>query len=103
MRPRAKQCSLLRKRQIGFCYECPDIPCEKLRRLDERYRNHYRMSMIENLEYIRDNGMEMFLKKEEGKWRCPDCGSTVCCHNGICYNCSTDELKNRKNINRWKQ
>jgi hypothetical protein len=98
-----KRCQLLLKRQVRYCYECPDFPCDNLHKLDNRYREHYRMSMIENQEYIRDNGMEKFLEKEEKKWQCPDCKSTICCHNGICYNCKIDELKNTKDKNRWKR
>ena len=98
-----KDCELLRKRKIQFCHECPDFPCEKLQKLDDGYRKRYRMSMIENQKYIRDNGMEKFLEKETEKWKCPDCGSVICCHNGLCYNCKIDELKNTKDKNRWKQ
>jgi hypothetical protein len=98
-----KYCALLRKRQIRFCFECPDFPCERLKKLDDGYRRRYRMSMIENQQYIRDHGMEKFLEKEEQKWKCPDCGSVICCHNGLCYNCRVDELKNKKDKNRWKQ
>lgn len=98
-----KYCDLLRKRQINLCYECPDFPCERLKKLDDRYCRQYRMSMIENQQYIRDYGMEKFLEREEQKWKCPDCGSVICCHNGLCYNCRVDELKNKKDKNRWKQ
>jgi hypothetical protein len=98
-----KDCALLRKRQVKFCYECPDFPCEKLQKLDATYSRRYRMSMIENQQYIRDYGMEKFLENEEQKWKCPDCGSVICCHNGLCYNCRADELKNTKDKNRWKQ
>jgi hypothetical protein len=80
-----------------------DFPCEKLQKLDETYKKRYRMSMIENQQYIRDYGMDKFLEKEEQKWKCPDCHSTICCHNGICYNCRVDELKKTKDKNRWKQ
>ena len=98
-----KDCELLRKRQIKFCYECPDFPCGKLKKLDDGYRKRYHMSMIDNQQYIRDYGMEKFLEKEAQKWKCPDCGSVICCHNGLCYNCRVDELKNKKDKNRWKQ
>jgi hypothetical protein len=56
------------------------------------------MSLIENLEYIKENGIEKFLEAEKQKWKCPQCGQTVCCHNGICYNCGLGELKTRKQV-----
>lgn len=42
------------------------------------------MSMIENLVFIRDHGIEKFLEKEEEKWKCPECGEVIYCHNGLC-------------------
>jgi hypothetical protein len=107
-RPRGKNCAFMKKRcellgsgSVRYCYECAEFPCRNLQHLDKRYRTNYRMSMIENLEYIREHGMEKFLEKEEEKWRCPECGGTICCHNGICYNCGLEELKNKKRKYRW--
>ena len=34
--------------------------------------------MIANLEYIKGHGMTAFLKMEEEKWKCPECGGVVC-------------------------
>ena len=94
------KCDLLGKGKVRFCYECADFPCKILKSLDKRYRTKYHMSMIENLEFIRDNGMEKFLEKEEVKWQCPQCGAVICCHNGLCLDCSTDKLLQNKKY-RW--
>lgn len=59
------------------------------------------MSMIENLKFINEFDMEEFLKKEHDKWRCTECGGTVCCHNGLCLNCSIDILLKNKKY-RWE-
>jgi hypothetical protein len=109
-RPRNKQCAFLKKRcetllngRVEYCYECESYPCERLRHIDKRYfLSQFRMSMIENLEYIKEYGMEKFLKKEEANWRCPECGGTICCHNGICFNCGLEKLKKKKNKYRWE-
>ena len=97
-----KGCHLLLSGQIEYCYECSDFPCEKLRKLDKKYRTRFRMSMIENLQYIKENGIKQFLIREEQKWKCPDCGETICCHNGICFNCGLDLLRNKKKLYRWE-
>jgi hypothetical protein len=94
------QCELLGKGQVRFCYECGEFPCRRLKALDKRYRDRYHMSMIENLETIRDHGIEGFLEREEAKWRCPECGGTICCHNGLCLNCELDTLRRNKRY-RW--
>ena len=98
----AAQCDLLGKGLVRFCYDCAGFPCRRLKALDRRYRTSYHMSMIENLEFIRDRGMEEFLGKEAAKWRCPDCGGVICCHNGLCLNCSLDKLLHNKKY-RWEQ
>ena len=60
------------------------------------------MSMIDNLKYIKENGIGLFLEKEEGNWKCAQCGGVICCHNGICFNCGLDRLKNKKKLYRWE-
>ena len=57
-----------KKRKGRFCYACTDFPCDRLKRLDNRYQTKYGMSEIENLKYIRDNGIKEFLEKERKRW-----------------------------------
>ena len=71
----------------GFCHQCPDYPCKRLKQLDKRYRAKYAMSMIENLESIRERGLEAFIDSENERWRCAKCGGTVCVHRGYCLRC----------------
>lgn len=59
---------LCKHRKGDYCFECEKFPCDSIQKLDERYRNRYGMSEIENLEYIRDKGLEAFIKNEETKW-----------------------------------
>ena len=69
--------------------------------MDERYKKYFRMSIIENLENIKKNGVQEFLEKENAKWKCEKCGGKICCHNGLCFNCDLDKLKSRKRLYRW--
>lgn len=88
-----KYCEKLTKKKIHYCYECTDFPCSHLEKIDTMYRERYRMSMIQNLEFIRDHGMDEFLKQQEDKYRCPECGSIMCVHNQICYSCENSVMK----------
>ena len=97
-----KKCQLLLKGQVKYCYECQDFPCERLLHIDKRYKTFFRMSMINNLEYIKGHGIKRFLDSEEEKWQCTECGDVICCHNGICFHCSLSELKSRGKMRRWE-
>jgi len=59
------------------------------------------MSMIENLIFIKENGIESFLEKETEKWKCPECGELISCHNGVCMSCHPEELRSRAIISKW--
>ena len=98
----AEQCDLVGKGLVRFCFECGKFPCRRLKSLDKRYRTKYHMSMIENLEFIKEHGMERFREEEAAKWRCPECGEQICCHNGLCLNCSLDKLRQNRKY-RWDE
>ena len=56
------------KRTGKFNCNCPEFPCDRLRHLDKRYRTTYGMSEIENLEFIREEGIRRFVAKERKRW-----------------------------------
>lgn len=84
-----KHCDLLSMCPSGWCYECAKFPCRRLKQLDKRYRTKYNLSMIDNLEKIRDFGIDAFMKKEMEKWSCADCGRLICVHLGYCLQCKS--------------
>lgn len=95
-KPSGKSCAHLRKyckkltsNEIEYCYQCSDFPCKQLQKLDNNYRERFDKSMVENLAFIKENGMEPFLQKQEEKYTCPICGGVICVHNGTCYSCDT--------------
>ena len=63
------------------------MPCANLDRLDRKYREHYGMSMVENLKEIEEKGMVSFLINQENKYKCPECGDVMSVHNRKCYKC----------------
>ncbi len=96
--PRDKQCAWLkgncarlRNGKVRFCYECPTFPCERLMKIDERYRTNYGVSFISNLKEIKKNGVEEFLKGQQKSFKCGKCGDVKSVHNGKCYGCEKIE------------
>lgn len=85
---RIKNCEKIQESKFKFCYECNKFPCSWMKQLDKRYRTRYAMSMIENLEQIKNFGMDEFMKIEKIKWSCKNCGGIICVHKGYCINCN---------------
>ena len=82
-----RNCPKLLEEGYAFCYECTEYPCRRLRQMDKRYRSKYHMSVLENLESIRDQGLEAFLKSQDQRFTCPNCGELVCVHKPACFAC----------------
>jgi len=86
-------CGFLAKTTSGFCHECGKYPCTRLKGLDRRYRTNYGMSMIENLDFIKNTGLEKFIQNEEKRWTCGSCGSGLCVHRNFCLKCKTERTQ----------
>jgi hypothetical protein len=82
-----KNCEKIKTSKSGFCYECAQYPCQRLKQLDKRYRTKYLMSMLENLESIKIVGLVAFVKREGERWHCPQCGGVICVHRHCCFTC----------------
>ena len=70
----AKHCSTChirncQERKGKFCFNCNQFPCKRIIQLDKRYIEKYGMSEINNLEYIRENGITKFIKRERENWQ----------------------------------
>ena len=80
-------CQKLAKNKVKFCFECNDMPCANLDRLDRRYRTRYNKSMVENLKELKEKGMKQFLRNQQKKYNCPACGDVISVHDRKCYAC----------------
>lgn len=85
-----KNCEYLLRTDSKFCYDCEKFPCRRLKQIDKRYRTKYNTGFIQNLETIRDAGINKFLSEQAVKWTCPECGSTLSCHRNNCLICNLD-------------
>jgi hypothetical protein len=76
---------------MKFCSDkCEKYPCRRLKDLDKRYRTKYKMSMLENLEYIKKLGVGKFLESQKKKWTCKKCKSLLCVHRDFCLSCGRE-------------
>lgn len=91
----SKACTLrfCDKRKGKYCdHTCTTFPCKRLKNLDKRYREKYGMSMLKNLEYIETLGIRHFVKNENSRWKCPECGELVCVHRSECLKCQNTRI-----------
>ena len=87
-----RKCSIVHcedraKTASGFCYECTRYPCRRLKDLDKRYTTKYWMSMLDNLLFIKEKGLEEFVRAEQEKWKCRNCGAGLSVHRDFCLQC----------------
>jgi Protein of unknown function (DUF3795) len=98
-------CELLAEIESGFCFDCEKYPCLRLKSLDKRYRTKYGMSMLDNLESIKNYGLDKFIQLEKERWICETCGSELCVHRDFCLNCHTSRKKqtypNKNHLKTW--
>ena len=87
-----KHCELRKAVSGGFCDGCEKYPCGDMMERETRYANAYPMaeSPMGNLAWIRKDGMDSFLKAEEERWKCPECGGIISVHNGTCAGCGRE-------------
>ncbi len=83
-----KNCEYLAQTKSGFCFDCPKFPCIRMKNLDKRYRRNYGISLLENLNYIKQKGISAFIENEQNRWKCQSCGSVLCVHRGHCLHCN---------------
>lgn len=84
---RMKNCEKLVQNGSSFCYECDEFPCFLVKRLDKRYRLKYSTSVIDNLRYIQQHGLEAFAVMDEQRWTCPQCSALMSMHLPGCQAC----------------
>ena len=76
-----QKCPELRKNQTNSCVECEKFPCNAIQVLDKRYQRDYNHSIINNTNFIRENGLDAFIVKMDNDFRCQKCGDVICVHN----------------------
>ncbi|MFA6250816.1 MAG: DUF3795 domain-containing protein [Candidatus Shapirobacteria bacterium] len=86
-----RKCEQFKAGTNKFCGKwCTKFPCLRLQKLDKRYREKYEMSMLENLENIRNLGIEKFGASETKRWTRGD--KVYCVHKHIWLTKKIDKI-----------
>lgn len=76
-------------KELTYCYECPEYPCKQIKYLEKSYLTRYGTSLMENSQYVKENGLAEFMKQQKERYTCPSCGGIISVHDAACSECQT--------------
>jgi hypothetical protein len=87
---RIRQCCF--GKGLDFCNQCEDYPCKPwLRKLPDSHpgdaRFAYRHEVGDNLQRLKEMGVDGWLEEQKRKWQCPRCGGVVRFYHYRCSDC----------------
>lgn len=85
-----RQCKIkdcAKSKHLNYCFKCKEYPCKWMNALDKSYTKRYKISLIQNGYFIKENSMKAFLKDEKIKWCCTSCNGVISLHDNICSEC----------------
>lgn len=88
--PHCRTCRILGcicKKGHEHCFECAKHPCKLIKNLDKSYCWRYGASLIENAWMAQSEGIDVLVRRESERWRCPHCGGIISLTEGICSDC----------------
>ena len=78
------------EKEVTWCFECTDFPCQRLRDFTDVHVvdgiSHHK-HIIEENAYLREHGIEPWIKKQEAAAKCPGCGGPLYWHVRECESC----------------
>jgi len=90
-----RDCPALKKKELDYCYECEQFPCQKLQKIDSLYQERYSVNLVENLKRIEEIGVEKWFQEQKELYTCPECGGEICVHDAECYDCGKEINPNK--------
>jgi len=75
------------KQHDSRCSDCKELPCDHITGLIMMGDYLHREEYLPNLEKIREMGVQEWVKNEEERWRCPQCGLPVSWYDTKCTGC----------------
>lgn len=88
---RMRDCEILQSGKLR-CSDCDDFPCAILTAFrDDGMKHHGEIS--DNLEQLKNMGIEAWAEFEEKRWTCPACGKMIAWYDTACRNCGAPRSK----------
>lgn len=71
---------------VTRCSDCNELPCHHITNMINTGLLH-RAEYLPNLEKIRETGVQEWVRYEEERWRCPQCGLPMSWYDAECTGC----------------
>ena len=78
---------LTNKQNVTRCSDCEELPCYRITKLINMGGYPHRKEYLPNLKKIREMGVQEWVKYEEKRWRCPQCGLPMSWYDAECAGC----------------
>ncbi|TYB31750.1 MAG: DUF3795 domain-containing protein [Candidatus Mcinerneyibacterium aminivorans] len=79
----------IEKKDLNFCYECDQYPCEFLSNFRKDSAAHHSI-IFKNLETIQMLGVDKWIENQEKRWQCDNCSEKFTWYKKICDNCNKE-------------
>ena len=98
VRPRCVDCKpgfrrCATEKKVTWCFQCPDFPCQRLRDFTNVHIVNgisHHAHVIDDLQYMKEHGIEQWLEKQDRAARCPQCGKKLYWFSRVCPGCHTN-------------
>ncbi|MBN2254864.1 MAG: hypothetical protein JW736_04105, partial [Deltaproteobacteria bacterium] len=74
------------KQNVTRCSDCKELPCYRIMNMINTGLLH-RAEYLPNLEKIREMGVQEWIRYEEERWCCPQCGQPMSWYDAECTGC----------------
>jgi hypothetical protein len=73
-------------KKVTRCADCPDFPCSKITNFNNDGMLHH-AEVLENCRKLKEAGIQEWAKREEARWRCPQCRANIAWYDKTCSQC----------------
>ncbi|MGE5621132.1 MAG: DUF3795 domain-containing protein [archaeon] len=98
-----RQCAI--SKGVEFCIDCLEFPCSFYKQGEEVTAQFPQLKhlrpIVKNQEFIKEHGLDEWLKDQEIRWECPSCKTRYSWYAQECRNCKED-LKGIKDYENLK-
>jgi len=72
--------------KVTRCADCSDFPCSKITNFNNDTMAHH-SEVLANCRKLKEVGIKEWAKREEERWRCPQCKTNIAWYDKTCSKC----------------